>query len=31
MRPVVEGAGDENEETFETRESAERSHRETET
>lgn len=30
-RPVVEGAGDENEETFESREGAERSHRETET
>ncbi len=31
MRPVVEGAGDENQETFETREGLERSHRETET
>ena len=31
VRPVVEGAGDENEETFETREGIERSHRETET
>jgi hypothetical protein len=31
VRPVVEGAGDENEETFETRESVERGHRETET
>ena len=31
MRPVVEGAGDENEETFETREGIQRSHRETET
>lgn len=31
VRPVVEGAGDENEETFETREGVERSHRETET
>jgi hypothetical protein len=30
-RPVVEGAGDENEETFEKREGLERSHRETET
>jgi hypothetical protein len=30
-RPVVEGAGDENEETFETREGVERGHRETET
>jgi hypothetical protein len=31
MRPVVEGAGDENEETFETREGIERGNRETET
>jgi len=31
MRPVVEGAGDDNEETFEAREGTERSHRETET
>jgi hypothetical protein len=31
VRPVVEGAGDENEETFETREGIERGHRETET
>ena len=30
MRPVVEGAGDENEETFEAREGVERSNRETE-
>lgn len=30
MRPMIEGAGDENEETFETRETAERSNRETE-
>ena len=31
MRPVVEGAGDENQETFETREAVERGNRETET
>ena len=31
VRPVVEGAGDESEETFETREGIERGHRETET
>jgi hypothetical protein len=31
MRPVVEGSGDDNEETFEARESVERSQRETET
>jgi hypothetical protein len=31
MRPVVEGGGDENEETFETREGVERGNRETET
>ncbi len=31
MRPVVEGAGDENEETFEAREGTERGNRETET
>ena len=31
MRPVVEGAGDETEETFETREGVERGNRETET
>jgi hypothetical protein len=31
MRPVVEGAGDENTETFETREGVERGNRETET
>ena len=31
MRPVVEGSGDENTETFETREGTERSNRETET